>query len=276
MENLSKQQIILLAILVSFVTSIATGIMTVSLLQEAPSTVTQTINRVVERTVERVVQPVIETTKTTPGKTIVERETVVVKEDELVPKSVEQNTATVVRIYRKGTEAGATEEFVSLGVIVSKEGLVLAPSFEFSSSINYSAVLSDGNVFPFSLATSTPVGFSHMLGRLMLPEGINRMFSPIVTMTASKVKLGQTVIGIGGRDRNIVATGIVTGLGRSIKEDGSAGTLQSIETDVDQQSIISGSPLITLSGDVVGIYTLSREASKTFIPIDNLKAIYNF
>jgi uncharacterized membrane-anchored protein YitT (DUF2179 family) len=54
MEDLNKNQIVLLTLLVSFVTSIATGIMTTSLLQVAPVEVTRNINRIVEKTIETV------------------------------------------------------------------------------------------------------------------------------------------------------------------------------------------------------------------------------
>ncbi len=53
-EDLNKNQIILLTLLVSFVTSIATGIVTVTLIDQAPAPVAQTINQIVERTIERV------------------------------------------------------------------------------------------------------------------------------------------------------------------------------------------------------------------------------
>src|SRR3989338_3511789 len=64
LEQLTKTQMILLAVLLSFVTSIATGIVTVTLVDKAPTDVTRTIQKDVEKTVERVV----------PGETkIVER-----------------------------------------------------------------------------------------------------------------------------------------------------------------------------------------------------------
>ena len=51
MEHLNKQQIILLALLVSFVTSIATGIVTVSLINQAPAGTTNTVERIIEDSV---------------------------------------------------------------------------------------------------------------------------------------------------------------------------------------------------------------------------------
>src|ERR1035437_2208584 len=51
MEHLTKQQIVLLTLLVSFMTSIATGIVTVSLINQAPPNTTNTIERVIQKTV---------------------------------------------------------------------------------------------------------------------------------------------------------------------------------------------------------------------------------
>jgi hypothetical protein len=77
MEDLNKNQIVLLTVLISFVTSIATGIMTVSLLQEAPIEVTKNINRIVEKTIETVTPATI----LTPSQK--EITTVIVKEEML-------------------------------------------------------------------------------------------------------------------------------------------------------------------------------------------------
>ena len=92
MEDLNKNQIILLTLLVSFITSIATGIVTVSLFEQAPQGVTRTINRVVERTVERVV----------PGETtsIIKEVPVIVTEEELIVKAINSVSPTdIVLLY---------------------------------------------------------------------------------------------------------------------------------------------------------------------------------
>ena len=81
MEDLNKNQIVLLTLLVSFVTSIATGIITVTLLQEAPIEVTRNINRIVEKTIETVTPGTVTTTQK-------EVTTVVVKEEDLIIDSI--------------------------------------------------------------------------------------------------------------------------------------------------------------------------------------------
>ena len=62
MSDLSKQQLILLALLVSFVTSLATGIITVSLMDQAPQGVIQTITQVVDKTIQEAAAPAQDST----------------------------------------------------------------------------------------------------------------------------------------------------------------------------------------------------------------------
>ncbi len=65
-KDLNKQQLILLAVLLSFVTSIATGITTVTLMQQAPDSVAVPITRIVRETVEKVVPAAIPTQALSP------------------------------------------------------------------------------------------------------------------------------------------------------------------------------------------------------------------
>src|SRR6185436_15876866 len=94
LNDLNKNQIVLLTLLVSFVTSIATGIVTVALMDQAPPGVTQTINRVVEHTIERVVSAPAQTAS------VITKETVVLKEDDLVVAAIEKNASSLVRITK--------------------------------------------------------------------------------------------------------------------------------------------------------------------------------
>src|SRR3989344_2658871 len=109
LEQLTKTQLILLALLVSFVTSIATGIVTVTLVDQAPADITRTMNTVVEKTVERVV----------PGETkIVER----IKEisnptqSDLAVGAIDKNRPVLVRLV---SDVG---ELLSRGFFISSSG----------------------------------------------------------------------------------------------------------------------------------------------------------
>lgn len=64
-EELTKQQIILLCVLVAFVSSIAVGITVVTLLEQSPQTIATPINKIIRQTVERVVES--DTSSKTPG-----------------------------------------------------------------------------------------------------------------------------------------------------------------------------------------------------------------
>ncbi|OHA92659.1 MAG: hypothetical protein A3H52_00530 [Candidatus Zambryskibacteria bacterium RIFCSPLOWO2_02_FULL_39_26] len=262
MEDLNKNQIILLTLLVSFVTSIATGIITVSLLQEAPLEVTRNINRIVEKTIETVTPGAI-----APGPK--EVTTVIVKEEDLIIDSINKNIKSIVRINEKDSVSG-TSIFYGIGLVVGKDGKISSDRKVIVSENKYIATMSDETELDLTpLDPEKQTNF--ILFKANLPEKSTYTFSQAV-FSDVEPKLGQTVIGLGGKTANAVMVGRVVSL---MMKDVSVGTttakiLTSIETDLASKDLVTGGPIFNLSGDVIGIQ-LSLDAPKTFTSIASLK-----
>ncbi|MBI2475963.1 MAG: trypsin-like peptidase domain-containing protein [Candidatus Taylorbacteria bacterium] len=270
MEGLTKQQIVLVTLLVSFVTSVATGIVTVALMDQAPPGVTQTINRVVERTVEKVVP------NPNQAAAVVTKETVVVKEDDLVIQAVEKNAKSLVSITKVSGEGEAkTETFAGNGLVLSKEGLmasdssVAAPALDDNGNPlqqSLKAVLADGAALPLTVVSADNATGLIFLKPTLDDKTKNTVFIPATIADAGSLKLGQTVIALGG-EKVSVATGIVSNLSQSeqkpVSQDGAAtstsksSTGQIIKTDISAPAKALGAILVNLSGDVVGIRALT-------------------
>lgn len=272
MENLTKQQIVLVTLLVSFVTSIATGIVTVSLMDQAPPGMTQTINRVVERTIERVVQAPSQAS-------VITKETVVVKEDDLVVASIEQNAKSIVRIVYTDAPEGSA---LGLGIILSKDGLIIADSMSAPSGVSYSARLSDGSVYSLKQVYETKDG-QLALFKTIVPEGEKMTFPGVYLADSNKIKLGQAVVFIGGREDNIVETGLISNIEYeklSAGEDQASTTaateiarkVVSVSLNVTPKSSVGGI-LTNLSSEIVAL-ELSREFPR-FLPSNYLASALN-
>lgn len=262
MEGLNKQQLILLALLVSFVTSIATGIVTVSLVNQAPPAITQTINRVVEKTIERVV--------TEPSKqaaAAITKETVVVKADDLVIEAIEKNTGSIVRIKEATGDGDARREtFAALGLIVSKDGLIVSDisvayrkTDEAGGAVgeSYLGVLPDGKRVALNIVSSDQAsGLIFFQPFLQEREKGTIRFSPPQFGSAG-LKLGQAVVALSGDEGNAVSTGIIANLvTKTIPgTGGAAGEKETalIKTDIRSSDLVLGSVLLNLSGEVIGI-----------------------
>lgn len=245
MEDLTKTQIILLTLLISFVTSIATGIITTSLLAEAPAGVTQTINRVVERTIEKV-------NPSTNGGTST-KEVTVINEDDAITSAITKALPAVVRISAP-VVADGSKEFYGLGIIVSKSGLVLSDKHSLILNAIYSITLSDGTTLPATIVHMNDL--DNIVTFQIQPDSThNNNFSSII-IAQNNLKLGQTVVGIEGRNKNSVQVGRATSLNtRSTKDSNSKDitTIYSVETDIRGSTEVSGAPLLNLSGELVGI-----------------------
>ncbi len=277
MEELNKTQIILLTLLVTFVTSIGTGIITVSLLQQVPPEVTHTINRVVERTVEKVVP---QKGSTAPTKEV----TIVVKEEDSIISTIDKNAKSVVRISVKpivsdavAAAAAADSQYNSIGIVVSKDGLVVADKKVLASaSGTLTATFADGVSFPLKPVTNSDKS-PFVFFTVDQTSNPSYVFVPVDMGDSGLLKLGQTAVELGGKDRNKVAIGRISGFvfGESATSTASTTpkTIVGIETDITSKDDSVGGPLLDLSGNVVGVKISEPDLSKgaPYIAINTLK-----
>ncbi len=278
-EDLNKTQIILLCLLASFVTSIGTGIITTSLLREAPQNVTQTINRVVERTVQTIV-PEQGSSGSSGTPTVKEVTTVVVKEEELVIDAISKSRSSLVHLSKDISGSRDQTNVQSVGVIINKDGTILADK-RYVTSGTYTAVsFATGDSYP--VVISKTVDKSNFVFLVPSKNAPVKNYIPETVGNSDTVQLGQTVIAMGGKDKEGVAIGRINSV-----DFGSSGavsrttatttattkTVSEIETDTPLRDSISGSILLNLNGEMVGFenYDASRMLETSYIPISQIR-----
>ncbi len=242
MDELNKSQLILLAILVSFVTSIATGIMTVSLLNQAPLNITQTINRVVERTVEKVA----------PGSSGVKEVPVVVTEEELIIKVINNASPAVGKI----TLPNATDKSIGLAYFVGDGSLAVTAYNNLPDPGNkvgsqYVVTLESGvkatvNLVAFDADNKLAI---LKVVKTETPATDKSPIIPTLKLAKSNVAVGQTVIAIGSivSDASPVSVGIVSAL-----SNGAGATTTMIKANAATADNLGG-PLLSIQGEALGV-----------------------
>lgn len=269
-ENLNKSQIVLLTLLVSFITSIATGIVTVTLLDQAPPAITQNVNRIVERTVERVVPA-----ENQEAAVVTTEKTVVVKENDLITESIDANAKSLVRIFQQGAGEGGSDLLVGLGVLVSQGGMVATDSSLITGGGTYTVTTDSGDTFTTVIQDFGAERPTALL-RIVVDEGGEATFSPVTfSSDLGVLKLGQQVIALSGNSRTNVAIGIISTLDIDQKGEGEEAVtvVDRIQTDLGQERLLLGSPLIDIFGETVGIHTIASQAgdgTAGFTPISEV------
>lgn len=255
MEDLNKTQMVLLCLLVSFVTSIGTGVITTSLLREVPQNVTQTINRVVERTVQTI-------GPTTPNTVTKEVTTVVVKEEDLIIDSINKSRGSLVRIMNnKGVMIG-------LGIVVKNDGTILADKRSVAANGSYSAVFSGAaGTFPLSVVATSGKTNAIFLKPVFADAAAqaSKTFTSVKINSADKLQLGQTVIAVGGKEKEAVAIGRINSINQDDSQAGSATStkiVSSFETDTPLRDLTPGSILLNLNGQMVGFEDMNTAANQ--------------
>lgn len=254
MDHLSKQQLVLLALLVSFMTSLATGIVTVSLMDQAPQGVTKTITQVIEKTIQQAV----------PQNAAVG--TVTLNIDDRLAMAVTKISSSLVKI-----EDTRSNAIVGLGLIVSKDGVIMADKSVINQFSNYSAVLSDGTVVPVSAVpisaaqsqVNSDIVFFEPSSNATADSSSQTVFSPI---TASQsFSLGQSVFSLSGTSTAILGQGVITDMAATSSP---ANISSALSTSIPAEKVSAVSPLFDIRGDVIAI-----RVSGSFFPIAPLMAI---
>lgn len=239
MEELNKNQIILLVLLVSFVTSIATGIVTVTLMDQAPQEVTRTINRVVERVV--------------PGETkistVVKEVPVIVTEEALIVEAINNGSPAVFRIF---LNQGSDKKQIGSAIYVDKRGYFATESGIIPDNLSpdYVLVDEDGNEYKFELSSRNT---KTALIKIKEESAISfQKFSanrvPII-MATNVVSVGQTVIGVGATagGNHTVSVSIISSLSNL---NNATSTL--VSTNAATAENIGG-PLLNIQGEAIGL-----------------------
>ena len=247
LDQLSKSQIVLLTLLVSFVTSIATGIVTVSLMDQAPPIVAQTINRVIERTVEKVVQ-----SGQAASTVITQEKTVVVRESDQIADAVKKVSPSLVRLDASSADGSA---FLGVGIVIGAFGTVVTDAAALGDSGDASAAFSDGTharVFVRSRDRENGLAFLEAA----TSSEAHAAWVP-AAVSGGQLSLGESVVALSGKTIARIADGIVVAL-----VPAKGGTAEIIETNISDDILIGGSPLVDIDGGIVGISTwVSRNAS---------------
>lgn len=264
MESLSNQQLVLLALLISFVTSLATGIVTVSLMDQAPQGVVRTINQVVERTIQQV---------STPQEAAAGAATAIsVSVTDQVADMVSSVSGGVVKIKDR-----SSDRVSGLGLVVSRDGVVLTDKEAIAGFSDYAAVLADGRVLPMAVVQSQDGGDIVFLKMFPQPRVPGAAIAPedavfATVAFADSYKLGQAALAVSGTSTAILGQGIVDEIDR---EGGATSTPTSIGTSIPLSKTVLGSPLFDVTGKVLGMRTnsLSTGTTASFYLLKSLQAV---
>ena len=257
MIDLSKQQLILLALLVSFVTSLATGIVTVSLMDQAPDGTTHTVSQIIEKTIQTIVPA--DSTATSSVASVIST-----NDPASAVRAVERS---LVRFKsRSGNEIGG------MGLVVSKSGVILTDKASIASLIDYAAIMHDGTTVAVAVTQSQDNGDIVFLAPVFIASASTtpHEYSPI--SFASVPDLGQTVFALSGTTTDTLAQGVVT---ESPTTSTPSNQFTRVKTSIAADKLIPGSPLFNMQGEVIGMRTssLADTDGASFISVSQLKGV---
>lgn len=258
MNDLSKQQLILLALLVSFVTSLSTGIVTVSLMDQAPTGVTRTVSQVIEKTIEQVV----------PQSASV-AQSVISPADQMAAavRTVSESSVKIVD--------GVSGNMLGNALIVSASGTIVTDKSILAQTTRPEALLSDGTTtLPLSVLWTQDNGdVVFLIPTVVTTPKID--FTPITLATSAS--LGESVLALSGTTSALLGQGLIDATGNSSSTNVAlTSSTTAISTTISQSKAPVGSILFDLQGNILGLMTSSSAGKPSdpasFYPMSALAA----
>jgi 2-alkenal reductase len=195
-----------------------------------------------------------------------------------VTSVVQKNLPSVVTV---GINRDGENQDIGSGFIISSDGLIITNRHVVSDiSAPYYVITNDNQRYNVNNIFRDP---NNDLSIIKV-DAVN--LKPVVFGDSSNLKLGQSTIAIGtplGEFKNSVTTGVVSGLGRGVSASspigGSTEKLDNlIQTDAPISSGNSGGPLLSSSGDVIGVNTAVSTTGSNLgfaIPVNVVKDFIN-
>jgi len=262
MENLTKQQIVLLTLLVSFMTSIATGIVTVSLINQAPAGTTNIVERVIEDTVASAL----------PSNNLA-----------AVGQSGSSNDSLTSVIYNikksivQIQDYGVANSVSGLGVVVNGRGIVMTDKSNIAGLNKIAIAYPNGHSYgaaPVETQSNGDIVFLQPFlatdQSFLASATSTAFFNPI--SLANFPKLGETVASLGGTDAGTLSIGVVD----KLISAGASSTLSAVSTTIDLSKVLPGSPLFDIYGNLIGLQTssLTSKTEAEFYLVAPIKAAF--
>lgn len=213
---------------------------------------------------------------------------VIVSEENAVISAVEKASPSVIAIGVSRNVFNPFDPFavpkkqdstIGTGFIVSDKGIIVTNKHVVSEpGIKYTVVTRDGQKYEVKRI------YRDLILDLAVVQIDAQSLKPLELGDSSKLKVGQTVIGIGnalGRFTNTVTTGVVSGLGRAVSAgDLFAGSMEKLDNLIQTDAAInpgnSGGPLLNSLGQVIGVNVATTEGAQNIgfaIPINSVSKI---
>jgi len=199
-----------------------------------------------------------------------------------VAEKVSESVVSIVTSTKATSYFGQsyTGSAAGTGIIVTEDGYILTNKHVIDGASKISVVLDDGTTYEGAEVVEVDPLNDVAFVKIKDVSGLK----PATLGDSKTVTVGQQVITIGnalGLYQNTVASGIVSGTGRSLTATDSTGSMAEklsdmIQTDAAINSGNSGGPLVNAAGEVIGVNTATSSSAENVgfaIPIASVKGM---